>query len=1009
MRDKAKPDPLQRSRQNNSARPVRKRTSSLSINECQQIIVEFIHGSSRQELATRFNVSIATIKLTLQRKTKKSRLLVLSPDTLKLLNSRLKSIHKLKNIGQRNGSAKLTTEAVQEIKLLLTESGSQIKHTYTAIGQQFNVSAKTISMIAHGETWNWLDALVPEPVPSNAKVEIERKLYSAEEAASLLGIKYDCIYALIRAGRLKGKKPAGRWVFTNEQIAQALQNYSRRRLTKSTTNSRQGQTKACKTSAELSARTQTRRELAFELREKKFSQREIAPRLGITVSGVCRLFQRAENKQANMKIKDTPHSYASQLIDKILKDRAWTRWQLAQSLGISVRIIEKYLSDKYEPPPELIVELERIANDATDRAHVNETGIERQCTEIKRNGARCPNTAGTMLIEDGDAKRWICALHLMFMKERERRNAPNARNPRQSLMNETLKLLEFKAIYREKLQSLPLTPTEIDLLMASKALAFALNNFNLTADSPLFDPKARVDEVVSAFDKHGLTQTAYLQAIKKQPVLLNVAPRKIIDNINSVVARFHHYGLTLENYIPALVKQPPLFYLPAETVIKNISAVVEHYQSAGISLTTYIKAILFNPSLACQSPQRIFSNIETTLFNFQTDGLMLKAYIRMALRNPILFHSSPTTIISNVNTIAERFSNYGLTRKNYIKAAQLYPGLFTQQPATLINNVVAVADAFLQDGLQLKDYLSAALKQPSLWSRAPETIISKIKAIVGYYRQYGLTLPAFLHAALKQPSILLSSEETIIRNIDALIKEFSSYGITPAECLKAALRHPPLFYQSPDTIKKNISALCEHFKLEGLEMGLYIKKALGSPQLFSRSADSIAKNIETVVATFKEEGLSVRAYLKAAMISQSLFYQSPDTISSHIRLIIALYQEDIIRLPNEDEQAAHKKDNRLLFQWLIRKPMPLVWSDENLQLRRFYARILAITPSSNILNIEKSFVEARLIKFFDQSGSGAIKKMAERESDEAGFEQYANNRALRSLIRAGIIKSISLG
>jgi hypothetical protein len=54
-------------------------------------------------------------------------------------------------------------------------------------------------------------------------------------------------------------------------------------------------------------------------------------------------------------------------------------------------------------------------------------------------------------------------------------------------------------------------------------------------------------------------------------------------------------------------------------------------------------------------------------------------------------------------------------------------------------------------------------------------------------------------------------------------------------------------------------------------------------------------------------------------------------------------------------------------------------------------------------------VEARLIKFFDQSGSGTIKKMAERESDEAGFEQYANNWALRSLIRAGIIKSISLG
>jgi hypothetical protein len=156
-------------------------------------------------------------------------------------------------------------------------------------------------------------------------------------------------------------------------------------------------------------------------------------------------------------------------------------------------------------------------------------------------------------------------------------------------MNETPKLSQLKSIYREKLQELPLAPAEIDLLMASKALAFVMNNFNLTADSPLFDPKARVDEVVSAFDKHGLTQTAYLQAIKKQPVLLNVAPRKIIDNINSVVAGFHHYGLTLENYIPALVKQPPLFYLPAETVIKNISAVVEHYQSAGISLTTYIK------------------------------------------------------------------------------------------------------------------------------------------------------------------------------------------------------------------------------------------------------------------------------------------------------------------------------------------------------------------------------------------------------------------------------------
>jgi len=56
--------------------------------------------------------------------------------------------------GSTNGFSKLKEEEVKEIKSLVFSG----EHVYSEIAKRFNVCQSTISAIANGQNWSWLDA-----------------------------------------------------------------------------------------------------------------------------------------------------------------------------------------------------------------------------------------------------------------------------------------------------------------------------------------------------------------------------------------------------------------------------------------------------------------------------------------------------------------------------------------------------------------------------------------------------------------------------------------------------------------------------------------------------------------------------------------------------------------------------------------------------------------------------------------------------------------------------------
>jgi excisionase family DNA binding protein len=196
----------------------KRRTTRLSIEECSQIIRQFVEGDTITNLAKRFKVSDQTIKNVINQETFNSQFLSFSNDT-ELIEKRCREIRRSPKLGSRNINAKLSEKDVLKIKRLLAEK----KHTHQQIADKFDVTAKTISMISNGQSWDWLNATKTKP--PKPTVTIEKIDFTVEEAADQLGLAKDSIYAWIRRGWLKGKKFGRNWRFSSKQIDSALKKY----------------------------------------------------------------------------------------------------------------------------------------------------------------------------------------------------------------------------------------------------------------------------------------------------------------------------------------------------------------------------------------------------------------------------------------------------------------------------------------------------------------------------------------------------------------------------------------------------------------------------------------------------------------------------------------------------------------------------------------------------------------------------------------------------------------
>jgi hypothetical protein len=147
--------------------------------------------------------------------------------------------------------------------------------------------------------------------------------------------------------------------------------------------------------------------------------------------------------------------------------------------------------------------------------------------------------------------------------------------------------------------------------------------------------------------------------------------------------------------------------------------------------------------------------------------------------------------------------------------------------------------------------------------------------------------------------------------------------------------------------------MVNRFKNEGLTVKDYIKAALKTPTLFYRAPASISRNILEVADKFKNEGLTPKIYLKAALKYPALFICTPELTEEHINIIFSLFDDGIIG------SAGSKSE--LLLSILEKCPSVLIFSSDNLNLRRDYAYILQKTPSMKVLRKAKHKVEKEII------------------------------------------------
>jgi transcriptional regulator with XRE-family HTH domain len=109
---------------------------------------------------------------------------------------------------------------------------------------------------------------------------------------------------------------------------------------------------------EMLAPYEQRRQQALEMREQGFSLSEISKKIGISPSGVSRIFKR--DRDGIKHEHSRPDTPVVRLILSVMSKYNWTQAELAENLGRALRTVQDWLNGKCNPREEVVKELERL-------------------------------------------------------------------------------------------------------------------------------------------------------------------------------------------------------------------------------------------------------------------------------------------------------------------------------------------------------------------------------------------------------------------------------------------------------------------------------------------------------------------------------------------------------------------------------------------------------------------------------------------------------------------------
>lgn len=280
----------------------------------------------------------------------------------------------------------------------------------------------------------------------------------------------------------------------------------------------------------------------------------------------------------------------------------------------------------------------------------------------------------------------------------------------------------------------------------------------------------------------------------------------------------------------------------------------------------------------------------------------------------------------------------------------------------------------------------------------PEAQDAAMPGIMKRLERSGRRKDSITHAS----SILKISDD-----INALAEIFQHDDISKDALVRAALKHPDLFFADPNTVKENVAGMVTRFAAEGLTRHEYAQAALGHPQLFGQRPETLESNIRDFVKPFEVEGLTVSDYLhKAALNQPSLFSMSPDTTATHLRIIIDTYKKGLIKFSGKGYDPNAPEALKPILDYTLANPVLLKTATNTLILKTLYAATSGKDSPNAVLRATSSQVIGHL---FAEGGHDdprtPIPHIPEPPEDAKAEEvdKWARSRALRSLVRSGIL------
>lgn len=144
-------------------------------------------------------------------------------------------------------------------------------------------------------------------------------------------------------------------------------------------------------------------------------------------------------------------------------------------------------------------------------------------------------------------------------------------------------------------------------------------------------------QVVARLADIGLTESAYLEAVRIHPILAVLSPDQAESNIRDTPTRLADLDLTAPDYLIAALKHPQLFPQSSLKSERHIRKPLEALSGVGFAEKEYLKAALENPLLFTPASMSVIINYRFVR-QLQKDGI-LKSEIKIAaafLKNPEL-------------------------------------------------------------------------------------------------------------------------------------------------------------------------------------------------------------------------------------------------------------------------------------------------------------------------------------------------------------------------------------